>query len=88
MDEGFVLDTPEQIAMMRLLALRAALRVKVQTGMDMTRGVSLVKLSKGYGFKGRTHKAALAFINDLVTSYENHAFEPEPEEDPFDINDY
>jgi hypothetical protein len=88
MDKGFVLDTPEQIDMARLLTLRLGLRTKVKTGMSLTGKVSLIQVAKGYGFKGRTHEAALAFVEDLVAGYEANAFEPEPEEDPFAINDY
>lgn len=66
MSEGFVLDTPEQIEMARLISLKHALRIKVNVGMDMSRGISLVRVAKGYGFTGRTNKAALIFIENRI----------------------
>ena len=66
MSEGFVLDTPEKVEMARLITLKHALRLKVNTGMDMRRGISLVRLAKGYGFTGRTNKAALYFVENLI----------------------
>ena len=65
--EGFVLDTPEKVEMARLISLKHALRLKVNTGMDMSRGISLVKIAKGYGFTGRTNKSALDYVESLIT---------------------
>ena len=61
-------DTPEQIDRFRLIALKGALRLKVNTGLDVRRGVSLVRVAKGYGFTGRTNKQALAFVEGLIES--------------------
>ena len=38
MDEGFVLDTPEQIEVFRLLAIQKALKLEVERGLKMTKG--------------------------------------------------
>lgn len=38
MSEGFVIDTPEGIAMYRLLALRSMLRIEITTGMSHSKG--------------------------------------------------
>lgn len=64
-DKTLVFDTPEQIDMVRLISLKHALRLKVNTGMSMHRGVSLIRVAKSYGFTGRTHKQALAFVENL-----------------------
>jgi len=58
-------DTPDSIDTFRLIALKHALRLKVK-GFNMHRGISLIRAAKGYGFKGRTHKQALAFIEELI----------------------
>jgi hypothetical protein len=68
-NNGFVLDTPEQINMFRLIQLKHALRLETKTGMKVGRG-SLVKSAQGFGFKGRTKKAALVYIDDLIAGYE------------------
>ena len=60
-----IFDTPEKINAFQLITLKHALRLKVK-GFDVRRGVSLIRIAKGYGFKGRTHKQALAFIEELI----------------------
>lgn len=66
-DQYIVLDTPEQIDMYRLLALKAALKLKVNHGIIAARGASLIRVAKYYGFTGRTNKAALVFVEALVS---------------------
>ena len=60
-----VFDTPEKISMFRLIQLKHALRLEINTGMKVGRG-SLVKTVQSLGFKGRTKKAALAFIENEI----------------------
>ena len=66
-DKTLVFDTPESIDMYRLLALKAALKLKVNHGIIAARGASLIRVAKYYGFTGRTNKAALVFIEALVS---------------------
>jgi hypothetical protein len=68
---AITLDTPEQIAAYRLLAIRRALEFEVQTGMNMTRGNAALhgaqQVARERGLKvPRTKKAALALMNEIV----------------------
>ena len=63
-----VLDTPEKIDAYRILSLRTALKLKVRAGLDVKRGISLIKIAREYGFRGRTNKAALEFVDELWAS--------------------
>ena len=62
--------TPEQIDMVRLIALKGALRMKVEHGIIAARGVSLLDVAREFGFTGRTNKAALAFVDTLLADRE------------------
>lgn len=54
MSDSIILDTPEQIAAFRMLAVRRGLRLEIKTGMKVRRGVNLVALANEYsGFTGR-----------------------------------
>jgi len=65
-DDGFIIDTPEGIALYRLLAVTSALRIEVGTGMKMSRGVSPLKIAQQeYGVTSRTKKGALAELEAL-----------------------
>ena len=55
MSEAIVL-TGEQIPAYRLLMLRSALRLEINTGMKMWRGVSIVKVLKADGITTRSRK--------------------------------
>ena len=66
-NEVIVIDTPEAIDMYRLLALKGALKLAV-VGLKPRRGISLIRVAKQYGFRGRTHQQALDYISALVES--------------------
>lgn len=66
-NEAIVIDTPEAIDMYRLLALRGALRLAL-VGIKPRRGISLIRVAKQYGFRGRTHQQAFDYITALVES--------------------
>ena len=66
-NEVTVIDTPDGIDMYRLLALKGALKLAV-VGLKPRRGISLIRVAKQYGFKGRTHREALEYIEALVAA--------------------
>jgi hypothetical protein len=58
---SIVIDTPEGIEHYRVAALLSALKLKANTGMDIRRGFSPMKMARThYGCNGRTAKACLA----------------------------
>jgi len=66
--DGFTIEGADQIAMARLLTLRAGLKLETK-GMRMTRGISCYKIIKDeYGFKGnklRVLDQVTALIEDM-----------------------
>ena len=62
---SIVLDTPEQIDMYRWLTIRSGLKIKIETGMELTRGITTLKAAKLHGFTDKsTAKAAFKQMND------------------------
>lgn len=56
MSDGFILDTPEQIQMGRLITLKHALRLEI-AGLRKSRGPSAYSIvKKELGFKGSREK--------------------------------
>lgn len=66
MSESFTLDTPEQIAVARVIAGLKGIQLELRTGMKPTRGWSGVKFAKQYGYTGRTLKGAAEYLERLL----------------------
>jgi hypothetical protein len=61
-----ILDTPEQIDMYRWLMIRRGLKLKIETGMELTGRISTLKAAKMHGFTDKgTAKAAFKQMNDI-----------------------
>lgn len=61
-----MLTTPEEINMYRWLMVRRGLKLKIETGMEMTGRVSTLKAAKMHGFTDKgTAKAAFKQMNDI-----------------------
>ena len=69
MSAHITIDTPEGIALYRVLALRSALRLEVNHGLRASRH-ALVPIAKGYGYTGRTKAGALAFVNEMLSEFD------------------
>jgi hypothetical protein len=65
-DDGFILTTPEQMQMWRLLSVRSMLRLEVTTGMRHSRGSVLKVAQREYGCKSRTKKGAIEELTALI----------------------
>lgn len=66
MSDSIVLDTPEQIDMYRWLMIRRGLKLKVDTGMELTGRITTLKAAKAHGFTDKsTAKAALKQMNEI-----------------------
>jgi hypothetical protein len=64
--DGIMLNTPDQIAFAQLAARKGALKLEVNTGMKMNRGVNILKVCKeAYGLKGNKQQV-LAQMEALV----------------------
>ena len=62
-----VIDTPEGIAAYRLLALRSALKLEVNTGMKRCGGISVMQLAAtACGSAKRTKKGVLADLEAFL----------------------
>lgn len=67
--DSIIIDTPEGIAMYRLLAMRSALKIELRTGMKMSKGPSVMSIiNREYGTKFRRKIQALEFIEDVIES--------------------
>ena len=67
MTEGpVVIDTPDGIAFFRLLQLRGALRIEINTGMRMSRGSVLAAVNRQFGTSFKRKQAALDYLNELI----------------------
>ena len=64
MNDPIVIDTPEGINLYRLLAMRSALRLEIQTGMRM-RGNGWFKAAKALTGK-KTRQACLDALNIII----------------------
>jgi hypothetical protein len=68
-----IVDTPDGIATYQMLAIRAALRIEVHTGLRHSRG-SVMKLAKRlYGIRRNTKKGVLAELDKIIMEVERHA---------------
>ena len=63
-DTGFTIDTPEGIAMYRLLTMRSALKLEIKTGMRM-RGNGWFNAAKQLTGK-KTRKACLEAVEKII----------------------
>ena len=63
-DTGFTLNTPEQIAMYRLLTMRSALKLEIKTGMRM-RGNGWFNAAKALTGK-KTRQACLEAVEKII----------------------
>lgn len=66
-DDTIILDTPEQIAMFGLLAMRGRLHIEINTGVKF-RQSSLTALQQAGITSKRTKKGALADLNAHIES--------------------
>ena len=64
MTDAVVLDTPEAIDWFRVTVIIRALKMEVEHGIKMTR-ISPIPACRSYGFKGRTKKQALEFMENF-----------------------
>lgn len=70
-NETIVIDTPEGIAFVQLLAVRSGLRMEIATGMKMSRGVSMLKVANRIcGTNFRRKEAALEHLNGLLMEFD------------------
>ena len=61
-----IFDTPEQIAFFQLAARKGALKLWINTGMQMSRGGAILSTcKKAYGLKGNKHQI-LAQMEQMV----------------------
>ena len=74
-DNGFTIDTPEGIAMYRLLTMRSALKLEIKTGMRM-RGNGWFNAAKALTGK-KTRQACFDALNKIIE--ENTLAEPPAE---------
>lgn len=65
-----MIDTPEGIAFARLLALRSALNLKVNSGLSVYRGSLVAVTNRTCGTTFRTNKQCLAHVNDLLAEFD------------------
>ena len=62
-----VIDTPEGINMLRLISMAHALALEVNTGMKMSRGVSVLAIAQRDGITNkRTKKGALKDVVEYI----------------------
>lgn len=61
-----VIDTPDGIAFFRLLQLRGALRIEINTGMRNSRGSVLAAVNQQFGTSFKRKQAALDYLNELI----------------------
>lgn len=78
-----ILDTPEQIAAARLLALRSGLSIECKTGMKMSRGRSASQIAteflKGEGKVAEGKRPNKTTVYRLLNAYlVEHGFEDRP----------
>jgi hypothetical protein len=67
-DNGFVLDTPDQIAMWRLMSFRSMLQIEIKTGLRHSRG-SVLKAAQQQGLTDkRTKIGAYKDIDALIVT--------------------
>jgi hypothetical protein len=66
--EGFVIDTPEGIAMWRLLSLRSMLKIEITTGMSHSRGSVMNAIRETGISQKRTKRGVFADINAYIVA--------------------
>jgi len=75
MDDVVVIDTEEGIFHYRLCATISALKIEVNTGMKMSRGVNVLKFAKEtYGITARTKTKALDQLLDYYLRRYGHSY--------------
>lgn len=63
---SIILDTPEQINMYRWHMIRRGLKLKLDTGMELTGSITTLQAAKQHGFTDkRTAAAAFKQMNDM-----------------------
>jgi molybdopterin-binding protein len=68
--EAIVIDTPEGIALTRLIVLRSALKLEVETGMKATRIPILPAANQIMGTSFKRKAQALAHANELLAEFD------------------
>jgi hypothetical protein len=67
MSGTIVLDTPEQIEAARLFTIRSGLKLEITTGMQMSRGVSMLKIANlAMGTNYRVKTVAYMALNERI----------------------
>ena len=69
-DRPIVIDTPEGIAMVRVLTARAALRLEVNTGMKSSRFPILPIVNDICGTNFRNKRKALDHMNAMLAEFD------------------
>lgn len=65
-----IIDTPEGIAFARVLALRSALKLKVESGLNVYRGSLIAVTNQTFGTTFRTAKQCLAHVNGVLAEFD------------------
>lgn len=73
-----MIDTPEGIAFARVLALRSALTLKVNSGLNVYRGSLVQVTNRTFGTSFRTNAQCLAHVNGVLSEFDAQRASQDP----------